>query len=282
MDARVSLDVPDGAPLAVAPVAVSADDDAVRLTVDLDEAGWERVRDEALFHLDPAHLGRGFAGEAPGAAYRLVLRLDGPPAADPGDPGDLLRERPSTADWYAEDVQRELPLPPDAAPGSRIAEGYRTGWAPAPPDDGDAPLLAACRAWFAAREMPAARVEDATVLRLEGEGANGSWVLWLETREADRVVIVWSAWPETVPEERRRAVMELVTRLNPDIAVGAYELDLDRGQVSVRTSIELGDAPLHDDLVAGLVGANVEVFDEHLPALLAVVDGVDPVSALSG
>ncbi|MDQ1713566.1 MAG: hypothetical protein QOE45_3016 [Frankiaceae bacterium] len=281
MDARVtaSLDVPDGPPLAVSPVSASAAGGTVRLTVDVDEAGWERVRDEALFHLDPDHAGRGFTGASPGAAYRLVLRLDGPPPPS-ADPDDLLRERPSTADWFAEDVQRELPLPEDAAPGARIAEGYRTGWAPAPA--GDAPLLDACRAWFAARDMQASRVEGATVLRLAGDGTNGSWTLWLETRETDRVVIVWSAWPDTVPEERRRAVMELVTRLNPDIAVGAYELDLDRGQVSVRTSVELGDAPLHDDLIAGLVGANVEVFDTHLPALLAVVDGVDPVSALTG
>jgi hypothetical protein len=278
VDARLS--VPDGPPLVVSPVGVASDGDTVRLTVDLDSAAWERVRDEALFHLDPAHAGRGFAGEAPGAAYRLVLRLDGPsPSA--ADAASLLRERSSTADWYAEDVQRELPLPSGAAPGSRLAEGYPTAWA-AVSDDLDAPLLAVCRAWFAARGMQATRVEGATVLRLEGDGSNGSWVLWLETREEARVVIVWSSWPVAVPEPRRRAVMELVTRLNPDIAVGAYELDLDRGQVSVRTSIELGDAPLHEDLVAGLVGANVEVFDTHLPRLLAVIDGVDPVSALDG
>lgn len=278
----MQLAVPGGTPLSLTPLTVDRSGDRTRITVELDEATWHRVRDEQLFALDPEHAGRGFVGEVPGASYRMVLALaDAEALAGTSDgAADLLRAVPRAEGWRAEDVQRELPLPEQMAPGTRLAEGYTTAWAPAATGL-DAPLLARCREWFLARDMQATQQEDSTILRLDGNGANGTWVLWLETREQECIVLVWSSWPQEVPVDRRSQVMELITRINPQLAVGSFELDLERGQLSLRTSLELGDAPLHDDLIAGLVGANVEAFDGRLPALLAVLDGEEARTAVA-
>ncbi len=136
------------------------------------------------------------------------------------------------------------------------------------------------RRWLADHELQSTPVAGQTVLRLDGEGANGSWILWIETREDDDLCIVWSSWPQEIPLERRGAVMELVTRVNTDIQVGAFELDLSRGQLSFRTSLDVTDDRLSEALLARLVGANVETFDDYLPALDRVLAGEDPVTAL--
>ncbi len=93
---------------------------------------------------------------------------------------------------------------------------------------------------------------------------------------------MWSSYGEGVPEERRPAMMELLTRINPDVAVGAFELDLDRGNVSFRTSIDVTGDRLTDALLERLIGANVGAFDDYLPAIekIALSDGHDPKAVL--
>ena len=142
---------------------------------------------------------------------------------------------------------------------------------PVPPVSGPTPMLDVVRRFLAGHDIAAERVEGETILRMEGTGANGEWTLWIQTREDEGLCLVWSSWPQAVPEDRRVAVMELVTRINPDLAVGAFELDLDRGQLSLRTSIDVTGDRLTEALVARLVGANVETFDDHLPALLDAI-----------
>jgi hypothetical protein len=273
------LIAPDGTQLVVTPVDAEVGDDAVRLTVEVDASTWQRVRAEQLFHLDAEHA-PSLPASAVDTTYRLVLRLGIESTGDDLERDALLTELPArlsrTEDWYAEDVQREIAIPEALqVPGARLAEGSPTGWAPKQRPSTDAPLLTIARTWFAEHGMAATGVDDATVLRLDGDGFNGSWVLWLETREDEGIVLVWSSWPEAVPAERRRAVMELLTRLNTDIAVGAFEMDLDRGQVSFRTSIDVTDDRLSGALLSRLVGANVEVFDDWLPALQSVIAGRD-------
>lgn len=233
------------------------DGGTVRLTVDLDPATFARATDGGWFHL----AGDGSVVDPPADAlsYRLVLRLDDEVAAE-------LPESWRDADaWYAEDVQRERSVPPGLdGPDVRLAvehPGVR--------------LVETARSWLVDRGFDPRLVEGSTILRLEDEGDNGSWVLWVETLEDEGVVRVFSSWPHEVPPERRQAVMELVTRANPGLTVGSLDLDLDRGQVSLRTALDLGGEPLTPGLLEGLVRTNVTAFDDFLPRLQATIDGAD-------
>lgn len=281
---------PAGGTVTATPVAASVDAGVVRMTVDLDAVSWERVRRGQFFHLDADHAGDGFTSPESADRYRLVLRLDegfDVRGLNDGETArleerliaDLPEDLTDSESWYAEDVQRELDVPDEvAAPGARLAEGYRTGWAPSGASVG--PIFDVAYGWLVEQGMQPTRIDGETVMRLDGDGRNGSWVLWIETREADSLVRVFSSWPEAVPEDRRRAVAELVTRINPDLPVGAFELDQERGQVSFRTGVDLGGDPLTAGVLSRLVGGNVQTFDDHLPALQAVLAGHDAETAL--
>lgn len=248
--------------------------------VALDPAAWQRAAAEGLFHLSPDTAGAGFSIDAdPDAPVELLLRAG--PDADPAEP---------TAQWYALEGRRPLLLPADAGPAAALAAGFRSSWA-----DGDdpslrdlaagpadpAPLLQAVSRWFAGQGMTPRRVEGGSVLTLDGDGHNGGWTVWVETREDDGLVLVWSAWPEEVPEGRRAAVMELVTRVNPRLPVGAFELDLETGRLALRCGLDVTGERLGEALLARLVGHAVGDFDTWLPVLLAVLDGADPREALT-
>lgn len=237
--------------------AEALDGGTVRLTVDLDPGTFARAEEEGWFHLVARAGERGSPSDVP--SYRLVLRLDDGLAAD------LPEAWRSAGAWHAEDVQRERAVPPGlAGPDAHLSSDVPV-----------VPLVETARGWLEEKGFEPQLVDDSTILRLDGEGDNGSWVLWVETIEDEGVVRVFSSWPHEVPAERRQAVMELVTRTNPELTTGSVDLDLDRGQVSLRTTLDLGGEPLTAGLLEGLVRANVTAFDDFLPQLRATIDGAE-------
>ena len=265
---------------------------AVRLTVRLKPTAWKRVVDEQLFHLDPASMGTSWANDADltrpvdvelGLQRGIAFSFDG---------GDVERHLVDDSDeelldsdnWYALDVHQELAVPKEfAKKHASLRTGFRTAWADSPVvGGGRSPLIDVVENFFNERELPFERIEDQTIFKAVGTGANGDWTVWIEVREDDGLVLVWSSYQDGVPEARRPAMMELITRINPDVAVGAFELDLDRGNLSFRTSIDVTGDRFTDALLERLIGANVGEFDDYLPAIdkIAQQDGQDPKAVL--
>ena len=75
-------------------------------------------------------------------------------------------------------------------------------------------------------------------------------------------------------EGPRPAVAEYLTRANFGLALGNFELDMDRGVVGYKTThlIERS-VPLSESTIAHTVIANLAMMDRYLPAMLAVVSG---------
>ena len=280
-------------PLPVAVVGATGEGPgSVRLTVRLDPSAWKRVVDEQLFHLDPASMGTSWANDADlkrpvdvelGLERGVAFSIDG---ADierhlVEEPDDGLRD---SDNWYALDVHQELELPKGfEGKNASLRTGFRTAWVDSPlVGGGGSPLIDVVENFFNERELPFERVEDQTIFKAEGTGANGDWTVWIEVREDDGIVLAWSSYQGGVPEERRPAMMELITRINPDVAVGAFEFDLDDGNLSFRTSIDVTGDRLTDALLERLIGANVGEFDDYLPAIekIATQDGQDPTAVL--
>jgi hypothetical protein len=112
-------------------------------------------------------------------------------------------------------------------------------------------------------------------------GDNGSWTAVAQAREDARQVAFYSAAPEHVPEEQRGEAALLLARLNWGLPIGAFELDVDDGQVRFRTSIDVGDGELTPELLKPLLIANLTLMDHHLPAIRAVAAGASAVEALA-
>jgi hypothetical protein len=103
-------------------------------------------------------------------------------------------------------------------------------------------------------------------------------------------LVFYAVNPEPVPEDRRADVVELITRANAYLAVGSLELDLDAGQLRARTSLDMGDGTVPDELVARFVDNTlrvaVVVAHHWFPAADAVVSGqasvAEAVTAATG
>jgi hypothetical protein len=137
--------------------------------------------------------------------------------------------------------------------------------------DAATPLFDAVVAFLASRDLDGDRVEgERTVMRLDGTGSHGDWVLWISTDEPTQRCVVYSTAEFAVPADRRPEALELCSRINVTLAVGNFELDVDGGQIAFRTGIDVEGDRLSDALLNQLVAANIEAFDAFLPALRAV------------
>lgn len=106
-----------------------------------------------------------------------------------------------------------------------------------------------------------------------GEGLHGipalSLMVWIEAR----MCAVYSVIAERVPEARRGDVAQFLADRNYSLNVGAFEMDLDDGEIRLRTSIDATATAFDEAMFANLVAANVRVFSLHEQTLRELAAG---------
>lgn len=108
----------------------------------------------------------------------------------------------------------------------------------------------------------------------------GAWTVVVRTREPFAQVAVFSVYNYDIPEDTRHRVMEFITRANFGLFMGCFELDLDTGELRLRTSLDFGGDRLSGPLLARLIEHNVSTFERYLPAINGAVTASRPIPEL--
>ena len=118
-------------------------------------------------------------------------------------------------------------------------------------------------------------------------GFNGNNALWdfnMTVRETTPGMFqlgVNSFIPNKALPPRRRAAMELLTRINFELALGCFEMNLVDGEIRFRTSVAIPGPDITPGLVEHLLRSNICIVDERYPQIMAVLyAGVTPEEAL--
>ncbi|MBD2436570.1 YbjN domain-containing protein [Nostoc sp. FACHB-110] len=110
------------------------------------------------------------------------------------------------------------------------------------------------------------------ILKMSYQGENGEWLCTAKTREEHRQFIFYSSLPVSVPENKRLAVTEFLTRANFGLIVGNFEMDLQDGELRYKTySIEAEGCNINPDLIGQLIFANLMIMDRYLPGIMSVI-----------
>lgn len=115
-------------------------------------------------------------------------------------------------------------------------------------------------------------------------GEHGNWHGVIEQRDADTVV-VYSLVPVELPTDRFVDAMELTLRLNEGLTTSTFDLDVESGEMAVRTGVDLSDRPPRSAEAVGLlrrsIHTNAAVLDDHLAAVVAFCNGETVSDALA-
>ncbi|MCE7870878.1 hypothetical protein DYH09_10920 [bacterium CPR1] len=113
-------------------------------------------------------------------------------------------------------------------------------------------------------------------LRLRYSGKHGYYSVSVEERLEERrgyQVVIDSFCPVNIPPERRLVAVEFLGRANFSVSLGQFELISERGEIRYRTSLDVFDGELSDNLFRPLLYTNIHRMDFFLPGLLAVLYG---------
>lgn len=110
------------------------------------------------------------------------------------------------------------------------------------------------------------------ILKIGYQGENGEWICTAKTREEHRQFLFYSYFPVNVPENKRQAVAEFLTRANFGLIVGNFEMDFNDGELRYKTyGIDAQGSSLDTDLIGQLIFANVMIMDQYLPGIMSVI-----------
>jgi hypothetical protein len=181
--------------------------------------------------------------------------------------------------WYALHVKQSIELPPELK--GEIKSGYSTTWNNSSEDDEndtDDSIAEVMIDFFTQMQWPfdegtSPLNQDQPIYRLISQGENGKWSCFACPREDMQQCVFYSIYPDLIPEERRTIVTEFLTRANFGMAIGNFEINLDSGEVRLKTSIDVEDDRLSLELFQQLVAANVNTMDRYLPGIQEVIEG---------
>ena len=142
--------------------------------------------------------------------------------------------------------------------------------------------LDAVARFFVEDGWPHERLDDEpatlhTVCRGEGR----AWNVYVQDREDDGVLLLYSVCPFAPDPDRRSAVAEVLTRANYGLTLGAFEMDFDDGEIRYRTGMVVDGAELTSAYVGSILYENVGAMSRYLEPIEAVaLREVDPVIAM--
>jgi len=142
-------------------------------------------------------------------------------------------------------------------------------------------ILEAIVEFFSDDTWKATPIEGKTALGIHFNGDKGTWYCVAWGREEQSEFVFYSIYGQKVPSERRNAVGELVNRINYGMFIGNFEFDYDDGEVRYKTSVDVEEGELTQNLIRPVVFLNLNSMNKYLPAFQAVVnDNVEPSTAL--
>ncbi len=126
--------------------------------------------------------------------------------------------------------------------------------------------------WFFEEDIE----NNALVSRFRGE--NGVWACL--ARVQGPLVVFYSLLEVHVPEERRDAMAEFITRANYGLPFGAFEMDYSDGEVRLRTGFFTADIDFTTTHMRNIVYANLLTMDRYLPGIMRVIYGREDPKAV--
>jgi hypothetical protein len=171
-----------------------------------------------------------------------------------------------TESWLAAEIKQQVELPDELADGGTLKKGYRTAWMDQVVSrlevSDKRTLNEIIEQFLDENEWGYERLDD-SLLRLAVQGEQGDWVTLVQTDEEDQRCIVYSVYPDLVPESRREAVAAILTQENYEMPVGNFEMDLTDGEVRFRTSIEVVQNKMTSEWFERMFMVNISITDGY-------------------
>jgi hypothetical protein len=114
------------------------------------------------------------------------------------------------------------------------------------------------------------------------KGSQAVYLIHFLVNESTQILGCYATTGCLVPEDRRMAIAEAITRANWGLPIGCFELDFSDGELRFRASMDVEGSILATKMVHNLAFATINTHDRYHQALMRVAFGdADPASAIA-
>lgn len=115
------------------------------------------------------------------------------------------------------------------------------------------------------------RQVDERMLQAGFQGKHLSYQMMVFSHEQQHRAVFYAVVPLRVPQEQRLVVAEYLCRVNFSVMIGNFELDIERGDVRYKTSVDVEGGELTVGMVKTLLHINLSTADKYVRGLIGIL-----------
>ena len=126
-------------------------------------------------------------------------------------------------------------------------------------------------AFFKKAGYPFTLIDGESSLKTGFSGDNADFRVLVLVDEEDHLLNVYTLCPISAPKKKLPAIAELIARINCNLSLGNFDIDMDDGMIAFRTGIKVGHTELENETLYILIFGNSLIMDRYFPAIASVV-----------
>jgi len=134
--------------------------------------------------------------------------------------------------------------------------------------------------WYATKDT------DGLIFRYRFKGDNGTYNCFARVRPEEEYLIFYAVTPINIPENKRQAVSEYLTRANYGLYIGNFEMDFSDGEVRYKASMDFEGLAVPTLIIKNAIYPTVRTMDKYYAGILAILYGnktpLDAVNEVEG
>ncbi len=111
------------------------------------------------------------------------------------------------------------------------------------------------------------------LIRINIHGTNSDFTSFIIIDEEQESLLCNTHIRQKVPFGKRLEVCNFMNRVNYELALGNFEMDMDDGEIRFRTYLDSAGAEPSKEQLLNLIWNGTQAFDTYYPGLLKIITG---------
>jgi len=109
------------------------------------------------------------------------------------------------------------------------------------------------------------------LFRLEISGINCNYVCYIIVDEEQESLLCNTHIKQKVPFGKRLEVCNFINRINYELAIGNFEMDMEDGELRFRTYLDSANALPSQEQLINLIWNGAQTFDTYYPGFMKII-----------
>lgn len=133
-------------------------------------------------------------------------------------------------------------------------------------------MLNQLMAFLDSNQIKYASLDNKNILTFSVKIEKGHVQCFADMDETAKRFLFYTLYGIVIPEKKRALVCELLTRINYNVILGNFEMDMDEGEVRYKTSINYEGGKLTHKFIENIISTNLWMINSFFATILEAMN----------